>query len=144
MFRTIDDTMSYVSILTRHVQKDDLSAAILAVLSELEFQAHLDGFSYLRKSIFLKTVHSDMRLAAIYLEIIRIYNFEVGDTQIDQAIRSSIGSAWKNRNKEKWGYFFSEGDGKSQKPSNFEFIARIACFMEMWNSWCKEVSCATE
>lgn len=138
MERTIDDTMAYVLVLTRHVHKGDIPAAILAVLADLEFQVHLDGFIHLRKSIFFKTVAPDMHLAAIYLEIIRICNNEFGSTQIDQAIRNSIAGAWKDRNRGKWGYFFTEKNDVPRKPSNYEFIARIACFMELWCSWCKE------
>ena len=73
MERTLDDTMAYVALLTRHIQKGDVPAAILAVLADLEFQAHKEGFPYLRKCIYLKTVHTDMNLSAIYLEIIHIY-----------------------------------------------------------------------
>ena len=140
MERTIDDTMRYVALLARHIHKGDLPAAILAVLADLEFQPHEEGFPYLRKSIYLKTVDSDLNLSGIYLEIIRICCYVSGSKQIDQAIHNSINGAWKDRDREKWKLFFSEGAGG--RPSNYAFIARMACFMELWCSWCKEVSCA--
>lgn len=142
MERTIDDTMGYVALLTRHIQKGDIPAAILAVLAELEFQAHKEGFPYLRKSIYLKTVNSDLNLSAIYLEIIRICESVSGSKQIDRAIGSTIGDAWDGRDREKWDLFFYSEEDSCSRPSNYAFIARMACYMELWCSWCKEVSCS--
>lgn len=142
---TIDDTLVYVSLLTRHVQKGDVPAAILALLMDLGFQAHTDGFGHLRKSIHLKYKNSDMRLSAVYQEIIRAGGFEIGSNQVDQAIRCAIDNAWKYRDAEKWDYFFSEKRmGKSKRPSNSEFIAQMACIMELWLSKCKEESYAAK
>ena len=143
MERTIDDTMRYVALLTRHIRKGDIPAAILAVLADLEFQAHKEGFLYLRKSIYLKTVNSDLNLSAIYLEIIRICSNVSGSKQIDRAICNSITDAWKGRNRTKWDLFFSGKADRNSRPSNYMFIARIACYIELWCSWCKEeVSCS--
>lgn len=145
MERTIDDTLEYVELLTRHVWKGDAPAAILALLSELGFQAHMDGFGHLRKAILLRCQNPDMRLTAIYLEIVQMSGSQIGSTQVDQAIRSSLETAWKNRNKEKWDYFFSEQKmGKKKRPTNYEFIAEMACIMELWLSKSKEVSYGAE
>ena len=141
MERTIDDTMEYVLVLTRHIHKGDIPAAILAVLVELKLRPHRAGFPFLRNSIYMKALNNELELDAIYLELIRICSSALGNKQIDQAIRNSIAEAWKCRNKEKWGYFFDEEEG-SRRPSNFEFICQIACFIELWYSWSKEVSCA--
>ena len=65
MERTIDDTMEYVALLTRHVHKGDIPAAILVVLADLEFQIHKAGFPLLRKSIYLKTVDCDINMDMI-------------------------------------------------------------------------------
>lgn len=145
MERTIDDTMEYVALLTRHVHKGDIPAAILAVLADLEFQTHKVGFPFLRKSIYLKTVDSDMNLDEICQEILRICDSARGVRQINQAIHNLIIETWKYRNRAKWDMFVSERDVEKDYPSNFAFIARMACFMELWCSWCKEVvSCAGE
>lgn len=140
---TIDDTLEYVDLLTRHVRKGDVPAAILALLAELGFQAHMDGFVYLRKAILIKCKNYDLRLAEIYEEIIRISADKIGYTQVDQAIRSAIETAWKRRDREVWDYFFSERKtGKRKKPTNYEFIAELGCVMELWCSKYKEGSYA--
>ena len=118
------------------------AAAILAVLAELEFQAHKEGFPYLRKSIYLKTVHVELNLSAIYLEVIRAGGNVSGSRQIDRAICNCILNAWVGRNRKKWDLFFTGNEDGDDRPSNYAFIARMACFMELWCSWCKEVSCA--
>jgi len=138
MERTIDDTMKYLALLTRHIHKGDLPAAILAVLAELEFQAHREGFPYLRKSIYFKTMDFDLNLSAIYLEIIRVSSNSTGSKQIDRAIYTCLQWAWKHRNREKWDLFLKEEELEGEPPSNYAFIARMACYMELWRSWCKE------
>lgn len=145
MERTIDDTMQYVALLTRHVHKGDIPAAILAVLADMEFQVHKAGFPFLRKSIYLKTVDPDINMEMICLEIIQICKNALGVKQINQAIRNLLVVTWKYRNRDKWDLFFTEKDAEGEYPSNYAFIARMACFMELWCSWCKEeVSCAGE
>ena len=64
--------------------------------------------------------------------------------QINQAIHNLLAMTWKCRNRDKWALFFSEQEDEGC-PANYVFIARMACFMELWCSWCKEeVSCAGE
>lgn len=135
MERTIDDTLVYVRLLTRHTRKDDVSAAILALLIELGFQSGVDGFGYLRRAIMIRFRNPDIRLAAIYQELIHIYGDDIDAHMIDQAIRSCIEYVWNCRDLEKWNYFFpTNRTGKQGRPSNMEFISRVACFMELWNS----------
>lgn len=138
---SVNDTLEYLIVLTRHVHKGDSSAATLALLIDLDFQPHMDGFDYLRKSILIKTMNVCVRLSEIYHEITDNTDLEVGTTQIDQSIRNLLSDAWKSKDLTKWRYFFSESVLCGNRPSNFVFIAKIACFIELWNSWCKEVAC---
>lgn len=145
MKRTVNETQEYVISLTCHVRKGDVSAAILAVLFELGFQTYVDGFWYLRKAILIRCENPDIRLSAIYQEIIRITDSTMNSAQVEQAILSCIATAWDNKNREQWDYFFSEETmGRKRKPSNKEFIAQLACVMELWCSHCKEVSYGNE
>lgn len=140
MDHTVNETLAYVIMLACDVRKGDVPAAILAVLIELGFQSHMDGFWILRRAVLLKYERQELRLATVYQEIVESSDLELSYNQAEQAVLSAIDSAWKNRDKEKWDYFFSEERlGKKRKPTNKEFISHMACFMELWNSHCQEV-----
>lgn len=48
-------------------------------------------------------------------------------TQVEKAIRSSVENAYKERNDQIWSMYFATGkNGKVSKPSNADFLARIA------------------
>lgn len=143
MEHSVNETLVYVISLACDVRRGDVPAAILAVLIELEFQSSTDGFSYLRKAILLRYQNPERRLIEIYHQIVSDFDDEVTVNQIEQAILSAIDAAWRNRDTEKWDYFFSERrTGNRKRPGNKEFIAQIACFMELWFSHCQEVSYA--
>lgn len=140
MDHTVNETLEYVISLSCDIRRGDVPAAILAVLIELGFQSHMDGFWILRKAILIKYEHQELRMSMVFDEIITSAGFEMSYNQMEQAVLSAIDSAWKNRDIEKWDYFFSEERmGKVRKPTNKEFISHIACFMELWNSHCQEV-----
>lgn len=141
MGHSVSETLVYVISLACDVRKGDVPAAILALLIELGFQTSSDGFGYLRKAIFVRYQSPVLRMSEIYNELVDSSDSSLHANQVEQAILSSIESAWKNRDQEKWDYFFSERrTGKKKKPGNKEFIAQIACFMELWFSHCQEVS----
>lgn len=135
MQHTVNETLEYVISLTNHVRKGDVSAAILTLLVELGFQVHMDGVGYLRKAILLRCNDPDMRLSSIYQEIVRLYGFALSCNQVEQAMVGAIEVAWKNRDSAMWRYFFY-GVMEETKPSNKAFVARIACFMELWRDCC--------
>lgn len=53
-------------------------------------------------------------------------------TQVEKAIRTGVESAWKHGNENVWRLYFGSGKhGKVTKPSNGDFLARMAmCFLE--------------
>lgn len=59
--------------------------------------------------------------------------------QVERAIRTSIESAWKNRNEEVWRLYFALGKaGNVSKPTNADFLARISGCMENISSSSKQ------
>lgn len=69
----------------------------------------------------------------LYPAVARVCNGTA--TQVERGIRSSIESAWKTRNEEIWRLYFSVGkDGKVSRPTNANFLARIAsCIQNISN-----------
>ena len=138
---TIDKTLDYVLFLTRHFARDDLESAILVLLLDMGFTTHSDGFNFLRQAILLRYHNSGHRFTkALYPEVGRKAIPEAGTDQVEQSIRNAITAAVGCGDEELWRCFFSDRNGNLIRPSNAEFISRIACILELWHRCCKEVA----
>ena len=138
MESAVNEAIRYALMLTRHIRKGDLPAAILIILIELGFCPQSDGFGYLRKSVYQRCQDPDQRFSELYAAVGRMYMPEVGSFQVEQAIRSAISAAWESGSRVNWACFFpKDRDGNWKKPSNGEFISRLACMLELWSS-CRE------
>lgn len=139
---TIEVTLEHALFLARHLHRCGLQYAAIAILLELGIPTHRDGFDYLKNSIVLFCADPTQVLSkGIYLEIGQMYSTNPDHQQIENAIRSAIDAAWRNRNEKVWRIYFLPGpDGKLRKPTALEFISRIGYFLELWEGCCKEVS----
>jgi len=72
-----------------------------------------------------------MRFNLLYMAVGQMYDPELGGEQVSQGIRSILDATWKVRNIEKWDYFFPV-QRKKKGPTNGDFIAKLACVMELW------------
>lgn len=134
-----EETLKYVQFLARRFDKQDVKAVTLIILFDLNIQSSNDGFDYLRRAIEMQHARSARTVTkGIYPAISYVY--EAGDSwkAVEQAIRRAIKAAWNERDEEVWNLFFPPRRGRKPKcPSNKEFIARISCIVELWQS-CKE------
>lgn len=139
---TVNDTLKHVLFQTRHFDRDDIEAAILAILIDLRVSTSHDGFEYLRIAILLNYHHPTGSLSSDVYPVITDYcETEVGAKPAEQAIRSAIVSAWKNRNDTVWSYYFAaDTNGRIRKPTNAEFITKIARILELWHKCSTEVA----
>ena len=135
MTHTVDSTIQYIRELTRYFRQGDIDAAILAVLFDLGFSAQCEGFSQLRIAIRYRYDHPHSNCHEVYEAVIRGTDPSATETQIEQTVRSAISSARTRGPAEQWDLLFPAGrNGRRSRPSNFEFISRIACVLELWAS----------
>ena len=140
---TINETLEYILFLTRHIRKGNIRAATLAILMDMGFSEHSEGFGYLRSAILIRVGDAYLRFGAIYRRIAEMYGSGTSDKQVEQDIRALITEAWKYRNADKWLIVFPpNGNRKQERPSNGKVIARFACLLELWRDCCEEVSYA--
>lgn len=134
-----DDTLRYVQFLARRFDKQNVKAVTLIILFDLDIVPSNEGFEYLRKAIEMGLANSNIAVTKeLYSTVSRIYDGNGIWAPVEQAIRRAIQAAWNERDEETWDLFFPPRQGKKAKcPSNKEFIARIACIIELWQS-CKE------
>ena len=77
----------------------------------------------------------------VYLAVGMLTDPITGEKQVEQAIRSAIKKAWKNRDDLIWQCYFPLGSaGRTECPSNRDFLFAVVDFVELWEGFCKEVN----
>ena len=120
-------------LLAQHLNHYNLRGAIIVALMELGVPTKCVGFEFLKKAIELQRADPTRALAKdIYMEISLHYK-QNSEEMVEQAIREAIRSAWRCGSKKAWEWYFSyDGRAVSNKPTNSEFISRIAYILEIW------------
>lgn len=141
MKTTIEDTLRHVQFLNRHLNTLDLQCMVIVVLLELGVATKLDGFDYIMRGIILLCDDPALLITkGVYPEIGKCYEPRIGSQQVERSIRTAISDAWSQRNSKVWGYYFTD----PKKPTNAEFITRIARILELWRCCQREASYETK
>ncbi len=133
MESTIERTLRHIELLERHLDRYNFRGAVVVVLMELGVPTKYVGFEFLKRAIDLQHKDPTRSLAKdIYLEISLHYR-QNSEEVVEQAIRDAIKMAWRRGSKKAWNWYFSyDGRDVINKPTNSEFISRIACILEIW------------
>ena len=132
MESTIKKTLDHILLLSRHLERVNLRGAIVVALMELDVPTKCLGFEFLKMAIELQRKDPTRTLAKdIYMEIALHYR-QSSEFQVEQAIRDAIRIAWKRGNGEAWACYFSYGNRAMARPTNSDFISRIAYILEIW------------
>lgn len=109
-----------------------LERRAVELLRLLGVAPNLSGTRYLQRALELK-VHSPQSHATKELYPVISREFSVGDPRlVERSIRNAIEKAWKSRNDLLWQFYFPVGeDGTVKKPSNTEFISRLAQLLRL-------------
>ena len=119
-------------ITTTIVPKEDLTAQTAILLHSLSFGPHLDGYQQLCAGIPLYAKNPGIRLSKeLYPQIAEEFHLPDART-VEHSIRKAIAAAWVRMNPVVWTKFFpSDPDGNIPCPTNKQFIARLAEFIEL-------------
>lgn len=133
MESTIEKTLNHVLLLARHLEKCNPRGAAVVMLMELGVPTKLVGFEFLKRAIELQRKDPTRVLAKdIYMEIALHYR-QSSDDQVEQAIREAVKASWRHGSREAWEWYFSyAGKPVVNKPTNSEFISRLAYILEIW------------
>ena len=134
----IEKTLDHVLYLARRFKKEDVEQVIMMLLIELGIPTHYDGFDYLVKavSIFCNDP-TQMIVKGLYPAVARQYDRDMESTHIEQAIRGAIQFAWNKHDDDIWMLYFPPGKEGMKKPTNTEFVSRLAYAVELWKA-CRE------
>ena len=141
MKSTITGTLDHILFLARHLDKCNARGAVVAMLMELGVPTQCMGFEFLKTAILLfyenptRSLHKD-----IFREVMHQYK-QNSEEQVDQAVREAIKKSWRHGSQTAWDWYFAyDGIRRTERPSNAEFISRIARVLELWQSNSKEVA----
>ena len=137
MVSTIERTLGHIQLLARHLDPYNINGGIVVVLMELGIPTKRAGFEFVKKAIELQYEDPTRALSKdMYLEISSYYP-QYSEWSIEMAIRKVIKTAWSNGSQQAWDWYFSyDGQPITDKPTNSEFISRIAYILEIWQE-CK-------
>ena len=142
MTSTIEDTLDHALFLCRHLKHCDFECATIAVLMELGVPTKSVGFDYLKPAVILfRADPTQVITKELYPAVGKAYGSNPGYAQIERGIRRAISEAWKSRDESIWKCYFPSGlDGNIGKPTNAEFISRVARFLELWHGCREEIN----
>lgn len=118
-------TARIVELLHQNHQEDP-RVQIRRILARLGFKMNTQGFRILEQTIYCYWEDPSQPVTTrLYPKVAELCG---GNTaQVEKAIRSSVEAAWKNGDKQLWRMYFAAGkNGKPEKPSNGDFLARIS------------------
>ena len=104
---------------------------LTSMLLALNMQTHRKGFRYCRMGILMCANDPGLQVTK---EVYPVIAKEVGSTglAVEKAIRGAIEDAWDNRNDSLWRqYFPPASNGMIPKPTNTQFLFRLADALEM-------------
>ena len=115
------------------MKDSEIERIITGIMLQLGVPAHLKGYHYLRDAILLSG--RDMELVSSVTKLLYpvvAKHFRTTDQKVERAIRNAIEVSWMRGNQEMltglFGYSYESG---KRRPTNSEYIARIADKMRM-------------
>jgi len=99
---------------------------VSAILFALGIPTKLRGHACVREAILCMVNKPDQSITKeLYPAVATLCNGT--PSQVERSIRSAIAAAWKNRDEVLWRrYFGTDGEGNISKPTNADFITRVA------------------
>ena len=128
--------MKHMEFLASLYGKDKVRYVVVIILLELGIPTNYDGFDYLIQAIIIyHTDPSQMIVKGLYPAVAKASKKAVDGPHVESAIRAAIKAAWKHHDDIAWRWYFS---GTSRRPSNTEFVSKIARVLELWEGCCEE------
>ena len=140
MQEPMEATIRHAKFLAKYLNKCGYQYIIRIILKEMGIPSGQDGFHYIKSAVVMLVENPYQTLKnGIYLAVGLLRKPPAGQEQVEQSVRFGIRTAWRNRNKQLWTYYFPEGcPGNQTCPSNRDFLMSIVDFVELWKACCEE------
>lgn len=144
MANTMDASIRHAQNRAQYMHSCGSAYIIHISLKELGIPTDEIGYVYAKNAVAMLSENRTATLAnGIYLAVGMLTDPMAGEKQVEQAIRSAIKKAWKRRDDDTWRCYFPIGSaGRTECPSNRDFLIAVVDFIELWEGCCKEVEYA--
>lgn len=130
---SVDDLIEHLDLLARNFSDYDEIYIVKLFLLEAGIPTRGNGFDYINEAVILWYSESMRRVSKeIYPAVAKNHRPYATIAQVEKTIGRAIERAWKKRD-EMWDVFFTE----PQRPTNTQFISRMAKVLEMWVDRCE-------
>ncbi|MCC3143780.1 sporulation transcription factor Spo0A [Halanaerobium sp. Z-7514] len=116
--------------------KEDIRALITSILHEMAIPAHIKGYHYIRYAVELVIEDMDI-LGAVTKKLYPMVaeEFDSTSSRVERSIRHAIEVVWDRGNQEALAkYFANNMQEENNKPTNSQFVARIADKIKIENN----------
>lgn len=141
MTSTMDASMRHAQNRAEYLHNCGSTYIIHIALKELGIASDNEGYIHARNAVLMLRENRTATLTnGVYLAVGMLTNPKAGEKQVEQSIRNVIKKAWKDRDAHVWECYFPIGRvGRTECPSNREFLIAIVDFVELWEGFCEEV-----
>ena len=117
----------YLKNIKMETEEENFTRYITDIIHELGVPAHIKGYRYIRHAVELVIKDMDL-LGAVTKELYPQVSekFDSTPSRVERAIRHAIDVAWKRGNQKALKKYFKNNLNDNSKPTNSQFIARIA------------------
>lgn len=138
---SMDAALEHAQNRVRFLSRCDEIYIIHLALKELGVPVN-EGYLYAKYSAYLLYKDPVAKLSnGVYAEASILCGHPTDEKHVEQLIRSVIKVAWNNRNVKIWECYFPIGKvGRTECPSNKDFLMAIVDYVVMWKGFCEEVN----
>lgn len=135
-------SLKHAKNIAQYLNKCNNTYIIHIALKELGISSSSEGFQYAKNTVRLLYEHPTATLTnGVYLAAGMISDPPAEQAQVEQAIRNAVKRAWKDRDGKVWNYYFPVGRaGRTECPSNRDFLMAVVDFVILWDGFCEEVN----
>lgn len=140
MENTMNAALEHAQQLAKYLGHCSSTYIIQIALKELSVPSSRDGF-HLAKNCVRLLLENPVRTLThgVYVAAALVCGFPTDDKLVEQAIRTAVQAAWKDRDEAVWNCYFPVGKlGRCKCPSNKEFMMAIVDFVKLWEGFCEE------
>lgn len=135
-------SLKHAKNIARYLNKCSNTYIIHIALKEMGIPSSSEGFQHAKNTVRLLYEHPTATLSnGVYLAAGMISDPPADESQVEQSIRNAVKKAWKDRDDKVWSCYFPVGRaGRTQCPSNRDFLMAVVDFVILWDGFCEEVN----
>lgn len=122
-----------ISFMAQHLERNNIRSAIKCMLIELCIPTGSVGYRCLVDAVEMYYADPEQSLTKEVYPAVGRCTGQGNGIRVEKNVRDAITAAWREHDPEVWAGYFP----KNQKPTNGQFISRIAEMLDIWQAVAK-------